>query len=73
MRPEQQRAERTDQEARRVGRERRQQRRGLLYLREEQRGEERREDRVQVEVVPLEHRAERRGEDDSFSSPLKSP
>ena len=34
--------------------------------REEQRGEERRQRRVEIEVVPLEDGAERRGEDDEF-------
>jgi hypothetical protein len=53
------RAERPDQEARCVRRERRKQRCGLVTLREEQRREERRERRVQVEVVPLEYGAER--------------
>ena len=67
--PEDQRAERTDQEARRVGRERRQQRRRVVARREEQRGEERRQHRVKIEVVPLENGAERRGEDDELLLP----
>jgi hypothetical protein len=55
---EHERAERPDQEARGVGRERREQRRGVVPLGEEQRREERRERGVEIEVVPLEHRAE---------------
>ena len=65
MRPKNERAERPDQEAGRVGRERREQRRGVVARGEEQRREERRQRRVEVEVVPLEDRAERRREDDA--------
>ena len=62
--PEHQRAERPDQEPGRVGGEAGQQRRRRVPLGEEQRREERRQRRVDVEVVPLEDGAERRGEDD---------
>jgi hypothetical protein len=62
--PEHQRAERAHQEAGRVADEAAQQRRRRVGLREEQPREERRQRRVQVEVVPLEHGAERRREDD---------
>ena len=43
--------------------ERRQQRRRVVALREELGGEERHEDAVEVEVVPLDHGADRRGSD----------
>ena len=62
--PEHQRAERTHEKAGGVGREARQQRGGVVALGEEQRRKERRESGVQVEVVPLEDRAERRREYD---------
>jgi hypothetical protein len=62
---EHQGAERTDQKARGVGRESRQQRRRLVARRKEQRREEWRQGGVEIEVVPLEHGAERRCEDDS--------
>src|SRR5262249_3173907 len=45
-------------------RERREQRRGVVAFREEQRREERRERGIEVEIVPLEHGAERGREDD---------
>ena len=56
---EDQRAEGPDEEAGGVGREGRQEGRGLVPLREEERGEERRQGRVEVEVVPLEDRSDR--------------
>src|SRR6185436_14342454 len=67
---EDERAEWSHQKAGGIRGEGGKQRRGLVAGREEQRREERREHRVQVEVVPLEYRAEGRGEDDS---PLLSP
>ena len=63
---EDQRAERTHQETGRVGGEGRQERGRVIAGRKEQRGEEWRERRVQIRVVPLENRAERRGENDEF-------
>ena len=62
---EHQGAERAHQEARGVGGEGRQQRRRLVARRKEQGREERRQGGVEIEVVPLEHGAERRGEDDA--------
>ena len=64
--PEEQRAERADQEAGGIGRERRQQRGGVVALGEEQDREERREHRIEIEVVPLEDGAERGSEDDAL-------
>jgi hypothetical protein len=58
-------AERTDQEAGRVGAEGAEQGRGLVARWEEQAGEERGQDRVQVEVVPFEDGADGRRDDDS--------
>ena len=55
--PEYQRAEGPHQKASRVRDERRQQRRRRVASREEQRCEKRGERRVQIEVIPLEHRA----------------
>src|SRR4029077_1123803 len=57
-------AERTNQEPGGVADEAAQQRRRRVGLRKEERREERRQRRVQVEVVPLEHRAQRGCEDD---------
>src|SRR5207302_8857439 len=62
---EHQGAERAHEEAGGVRRESGEQRRGLVTRGEEQRREERRQRRVQIEVVPLEYRAERGSEDDS--------
>src|SRR6267143_4178822 len=62
---EDQRPEGADEEARRVRAERAEQRGRLVPRREEQGGEERRQDGVQVEVVPLEHRADRGSDDDT--------
>src|SRR2546425_7395893 len=62
---EDQRSERPDQEAGGIGAERAQQRGRLVARREEQPREERCEDRVQIEVVPLEDRADRRRNDDA--------
>ncbi len=64
--PEHQRAEGPHQEAGRVGGECRQQRRRVVALRKEEGREERRQRGVEVEVVPLENRAQGRSEDDSF-------
>ena len=58
-------AERAHQEAGGVGGEGREQRRRVVARREEQRREERRQRGVEIEVVPLEDGAERRGEDDA--------
>ena len=63
---EDQRAERPHQEAGGVGGEGGQQGGGVVALGKEQRGEERRQGGVQIKVVPLEHGAQRGGEDDSF-------
>jgi hypothetical protein len=62
--PEHERAERPDQEAGGIRRERRQQRRRGVAFREEQAGEERRQRGIEIEVVPLEDGPERRREDD---------
>jgi hypothetical protein len=61
---EHQRAERPDQESRRVGRKAGEQRRRVISLGEKQRRKERRQRRVQIKVVPLEDRSERRSKDD---------
>ncbi|MNN37306.1 hypothetical protein D3C81_1512450 [compost metagenome] len=61
---EHQRAERAHQEARRKGQQREDERRGGVQAREELLGDDRRQGAVQVEVVPLEYRAKRRGHDD---------
>ena len=61
---EDQRAEGADQEACRVRAEGAEQRRGHVTGGKEHAGEEGREDRVEVEVVPLEDGADRRGDDD---------
>jgi len=58
-------AERPHQESGRINSERGKQSRGVITFGEEQRREERRQRRVQIEVVPFENGAERRGEDDS--------
>ena len=63
---EDQRAERAHEKARRIRRESRQQCRRVVPGREEQRGEERRQHRVEIEIIPFEYRAERRGENDEF-------
>src|SRR5213075_959018 len=63
--PEHQRAERTHEEAGGISGERGKERRGLVARREKECREEWRQHRVQIEVVPLEHRAERRCEDDA--------
>src|SRR5262249_45967819 len=57
--------ERSHQEAGGIGREGRQERRGIVSGREEQRGEERCQRGVEIEVVPFEYGAERGGEDDA--------
>src|SRR5262249_41946680 len=59
----------THQEARRIRDERREQGRGRISRREEERREEWCQGRVEVEVVPLEHRSERGSEDDSLFLP----
>ena len=64
MWPKTMRAERPHAEAGAEGGEAREQLRRLVALREEQPAEEDRQAAVQIEVVPLEERSERRGEDD---------
>ena len=59
-------AEGPHEEAGGVRDERGEQRRGGVARRKEERGEEGRQRRVEIEVVPLEHGAERRREDDPF-------
>ncbi len=61
---EEQRAERPYREAGGEREQREDEGRGLIDAGEVLRGEDRRERAVDVEVVPLEHGAERRGEDD---------
>src|SRR5262249_2526936 len=56
-------AEGPDEEAGGVRDERREQRRGVVPRREEELREERSQDRVEIEVVPLEHRAQRGSKD----------
>jgi hypothetical protein len=60
---EHQRAERPHREAGGEGEQREDEPRRRVHAREELLGDDRRERAVQVEVVPLEHRTQRRGED----------
>src|SRR4028119_1340265 len=60
--PEEERAEGAHGEPRAEGGEAREEPRGRVALGEEEAAEEHRERAVEVEVVPLEQRAERRGE-----------
>jgi hypothetical protein len=62
---EEDRAERAHEESRGVRAERAHELGRGIHFGKEQTGEERREDGVEVEVVPFEDRAERRGDDDS--------
>src|SRR5262249_17610471 len=62
---EDQRAERPHQEAGGVGRKCRQQRRGVVSGRKEERREEGGERRVEIKIVPFEHGTKRGSEDDA--------
>src|SRR3546814_1276258 len=68
--PEHERAERPDRKARRERRKREDEAGGFVDAREELRRNDRREQAVEVEIIPFEHRAERRGKDDlAFALP----
>ena len=55
-----------NEEAGREGQQREQERRGVVHAREELLGDDGDQRTVEVEVVPLEYRAERRGENHLF-------